>query len=169
MGTVFATTLQASFQDTAAQLGAFAGGEQATFGSEGAFPDLSQIEAQIRGQFDAEYETLAGLIESGDREGLEQALSELPIPAQAQTQLVLASQNPLTRRVVLGQLQTRLDERAAEVAAQVTEGVKTAFTAAITRIFFYALFIIALGWLVTLFVPELPLRKSFDQPSAALD
>ncbi len=169
MGTVFATTLQASLQDTAAQLGDFAGGNQAALASEGAFPDLGQIESQIREAFDAEYQTLKGVIESGDQAGLEGALSELPIPAQAQTQLVLAAQNPLTRGAVLEQLRSQFDRQGAEVAAQVTRGVKTAFTNAITRIFGYALVAVALAWLVTLFVPELPLRKTFDAPAALVD
>ncbi|HUX49651.1 MAG TPA: MDR family MFS transporter [Spirochaetia bacterium] len=45
--------------------------------------------------------------------------------------------------------------------------VKAAFATAITRIYTYLIFILVLGIIATLFVPELPLRKTHGAPPAA--
>jgi hypothetical protein len=45
-------------------------------------------------------------------------------------------------------------------APQVQAQTRTAFAEAITRNYFYTLFIVAAAWLVTCLVPQLPLRKT---------
>jgi EmrB/QacA subfamily drug resistance transporter len=53
-------------------------------------------------------------------------------------------------------------EGAAPGAAGASPAVREAFAAALHPVFEIALVLVALGWLVTLFVPELPLRRHFD-------
>lgn len=233
MGTVFATSLQGSFQQSASQFGAL-GASPAGAASEGAFPDLKQIEVQVRAQFDAayaeyqaalaegdegaraqalaspliperykaplrdaagaaaaasQYQRVAAAVEAGDPEALRAALGEAGVPAFVQGQIVQAAQDPAQRSEVLQQLEVRLapasapaagegvdleqlrselSAQADTVAGEVERSVKTAFTDAITQIFLYGLFIVAVGWLITLFVPELPLRKGFEQSAPAV-
>jgi hypothetical protein len=52
------------------------------------------------------------------------------------------------------------------VAAQVTVALKKAFTDALRRVYFWGLFVVALGFLVTLFLPELELRKTVGHAPA---
>ncbi|UOQ77572.1 hypothetical protein MUN84_02405 [Hymenobacter sp. 5516J-16] len=47
-------------------------------------------------------------------------------------------------------------------AAQVSPALKAAFSQAISRVYLFNIFLVAGGLLMTLFVPELPLRKSND-------
>jgi hypothetical protein len=59
------------------------------------------------------------------------------------------------------------DAQAARATDEVTGALKSAFTDAITRVYFWGLFVVALGFLVTLFLPELALRKTRGAAHAA--
>ena len=143
----------------------------------------------VRGQFAAQYAAIANAVEGGDTQALTAALQETQISAPAQAQIVQAAQNPNARSAVLaqlreqfntqadvvaaqattqalGQIRTQLDAQAQTVSSNVNNAIRTSFTAAVTRVFFYSLFIIALSWLVTWFIPELPLRKTLDRTAA---
>ena len=52
------------------------------------------------------------------------------------------------------------------MVAQVDAGVKASFTEAITKVYFYVLFIVISAWIATLFIPVLPLRTSMDATPA---
>ncbi len=52
--------------------------------------------------------------------------------------------------------------------AQVRTALKQAFNTAITRIYFFTLFIVAAGFLFTWFIPEIPLKKSNEAPEPAV-
>jgi EmrB/QacA subfamily drug resistance transporter len=56
---------------------------------------------------------------------------------------------------------------AGEVVAQAQRGVELAFADAVTRVYFYILFIVLVGWFVTLLVPELPLGRTIGRPRVA--
>jgi hypothetical protein len=60
----------------------------------------------------------------------------------------------------LPQVRQQLNRRADMVAIRLHEGVKVAFADAITRNYFFVLFIVAAAWLATWLVPQLPLRKT---------
>ncbi len=138
-----------------------------------------------------DFGVIEGAVNSGDADALRAALTSTPIPAPVQGQIVQAAQDPAQREGVLERLRTQLgggasattpqnDEElltsykaqleglATTVATQVSDAIRLSFTAAVTRIFFYSLFIIVAGWLVTFFIPELPLRKTFDNPVPAM-
>ena len=138
-----------------------------------------------------DFEAIAAAVNAGDADALTAALAGTPIPAFAQTQIVQAVQDPAQREGVLERLRTQLgaataagapqnddelltgykaqlDGLSTTVATQVGDAIRQSFTAAVTRIFFYSLFVIVAGWLITFFIPELPLRKTFDNPAPAM-
>ncbi|GHF94485.1 MFS transporter [Deinococcus piscis] len=57
----------------------------------------------------------------------------------------------------LASIKAELDQQGTELAGQVNTGLKEGFTAAMTRMFGSAIWVAALGLLITLFVPVLPL------------
>ncbi|HEY1011169.1 MAG TPA: MDR family MFS transporter [Herpetosiphonaceae bacterium] len=57
-------------------------------------------------------------------------------------------------------------ERGRELAKEIDLGMKQAFTTSITSIYVYALVLIAIGFLIALFIPQLPLRKTNHAPLA---
>ena len=166
MGTVLATTLAASFAGL--DLGAAPGGAAEQLGSTGG-ADIAQT---IQASFDAQYQAIAGALEQGDTQALSAALSASPLPPEAQAGIqqgaAQVAGNPQATQGFLAQLKTTFDEQAAQVTSQVTETTRQAFTTAITRIYFYTIFIVAIAWLVTCFVPELKLRDTNAAPGAAV-
>ena len=52
-------------------------------------------------------------------------------------------------------------------AAAVLRTLKAAFARSVTRIFSYTIFIVLAALLMTLFIPELPLRRTQEQSGAA--
>jgi hypothetical protein len=60
----------------------------------------------------------------------------------------------------LQKIKTSLDEQAAKATAGVTLALKKAFTDAIRQVYFWGLFVIALGFVLTLLMPELALKKT---------
>ena len=137
-----------------------------------------------------DFEAISNAVNAGDSDALTAALANTPIPNFAQEQIVQAAQDPAQRAGVLERLQSQLggtnaaapqnneelltayraqlDQLSGTVATDVTNAIRVSFTAAVTRIFFYSLFIIVGGFIITFFIPELPLRKTFDNPAPAL-
>ncbi|HEX7021468.1 MAG TPA: DHA2 family efflux MFS transporter permease subunit, partial [Trueperaceae bacterium] len=149
---------------------------------------------QVEARFQDLYQALAAATRNGRPEAARKALAQSGLPSEVRTgimQGVTASQDkPQVQQAFLAQLQSQLraqadqvarqateqtlaqiksqfDQQADQVAAEVTHALKVAFTDAITRIYFLALFVIAAGWFVTWFVPELPLRKTLDTSAMA--
>jgi hypothetical protein len=59
----------------------------------------------------------------------------------------------------LSAIKTQLAAQREEITQQVETGIKKSFAQAITRIYFYVVFIAVAGLLVIFFIPELPLRR----------
>jgi EmrB/QacA subfamily drug resistance transporter len=59
----------------------------------------------------------------------------------------------------LSSINSELNSRKKELIQEVQTGIKKSFAEAITRIYFYVIFIAAAGLLVIFFIPQLPLRK----------
>lgn len=87
----------------------------------------------------------------------------------AQVKAGLNAQQPAivaqATQAALSRIRTALDEQATKLTADVTSALKKAFTDAITTLFFWGLFIIGAGFVLTLFLPELALR---DQTEATV-
>ena len=175
LGTVLATTLAASFSQNMPQefAGAFGdAGAEFGGGAEGGFASTggAEVGERIRAAFDAQYEAIAGAVESGDAAALSTVLERSPLPAVAQAGIRAgaagARNNPQATAGFLAGLKSQIETQANTLGQQVERGIKVSFTTAITKIYFYVIFIVVAGWLVTLFIPELPLRKTLDRAEA---
>ncbi len=73
-----------------------------------------------------------------------------------------AAQRAAATDRLLAAIKSRLDVQAKIVGGEVTRAIKLSFAEAISRIYFWVIFIAIAGFLVTLFIPELPLRRTFE-------
>jgi hypothetical protein len=53
------------------------------------------------------------------------------------------------------------------MTAGARRAIKEAFAKAVTRIFFYSMFAVVVSWLMTLFIPEIPLRNTRQRSAVA--
>lgn len=156
MGTVLAVSLVSAFQDTGSPLAALgAGAGDATEMAEGG---LDHIAETVQTRFDQSEATARVAFGGEDQAAIENAIAMFPRPTR--TRILAASPAELP-----GVLHAAFAQAAEATTAQVTATVREAFAEAITRIYRYLLVVVALGWLVTLFVPEIPLRTTFDHPA----
>jgi EmrB/QacA subfamily drug resistance transporter len=152
------------------------------------------IAAQVKAGEDAQYQRVAAALTSGSRAALKGLLEDPTLPDPLKSRLgnipvsVLVDQKALAG--VLGQVRAGIDEQtpalvqlatknalekiragmdaqAARVTAAVTTALKKAFTEALRRVYFWGLFVVAAGFIVTLFLPELALRKTVGHAPAA--
>ncbi|HUX19787.1 MAG TPA: MDR family MFS transporter [Spirochaetia bacterium] len=144
----------------------------------------------VQKQFDAQYQAIAAAAHSGNVAGLKEVLASSKLPEQAQGALVgivargggqaldgflaqLKSQFDQQAKTVgeaattsaLAQIKTQLDMQATQVSAQVSNGIKSSFADAITKIYFYLIFISIVGLIISAFVPQIPLRKTLEHAS----
>lgn len=147
--------------------------------------DRGTIADQVNSQLDAHYEAIAATLAGGkpgalkalledprlsaalkdqlatippgalaDPRGVEAVLSRLRGDLDAQAPAIVAQATAST----LGAVRSGFDALAAKLGGEVTSALKRAFTDAIRRIYFWGLFAVGLAFVVTLFLPELPLR-----------
>ena len=155
MGTLLATSLASSFsQDMPPALQqTFQPGPSSSrqLQSSGG----SQVGERIRQAYDQVYQRVAQAVEA-DNTAEVSALTRNPLlGAEMQQQL----QRGLTKSQ-LPAFQKQLQQQAQQTTTEAQEAIRKAFNTAIIRIYFYTLFIVAIGFVVTWFVPEIPLRKS---------
>ncbi len=55
-----------------------------------------------------------------------------------------------------------MDEKAAALTQEVTGALRASFTEAVKTVYFWGLFVVGLGFVVALFLPELALRGRAD-------
>jgi EmrB/QacA subfamily drug resistance transporter len=145
------------------------------------------IEGQVRAGLDAEYKGIAAALESGRPAGLAALLADPKLPPPLKDQIgkfpVAVLANPAAVKGVLTtirknmdaeepalaqqatqaaltQIKATFDAQAVTLTAAVSAALKKAFTEAIDRVYFWGMFVIILGFVVTLFLPELTLRKT---------
>ena len=161
MGTVLATSLSASFAEVQA-------------GDAGFSPQFSRsggadIEGAILGQMEEQFVLLAEAVRGGDVQAISEALQDIPMPPAAKVGITLGAAgvrgNEEATSSFLEQLHQRMEGAAQEAAGQVTAQIRGAFAGAITLIFRSLLLVVAAGWLVTIFIPVLPLRTTNDIPN----
>jgi EmrB/QacA subfamily drug resistance transporter len=154
------------------------------------------IAAQVKTQMEAQYQAVSLALMSGKPAAL-QALRDNPqLPAALKEQLgripaaalaspqgvkgVLAgvrqameAQLPAVTAAatqeILGQARSSLDTQAVTLTDGVTTALKKALTEAILRVYFWGIFVVVAGLLVTLFLPEIALRKSHGHAAAAAE
>ena len=177
------TAAMAADQSPAMQaMAAEFGGGSGAIGNAG----LEEIDARIHDAFDQQYQEIEQALSSGNPAAI-RALAENPaIPQEFRDRLSAmipmppvgstdtdsataagepaaagaspAASIPLDR--VLPVIRDQINQQADQVAETVLGLVKGAFADAVTRIYFYSIFVLAIGFIIALFVPELPLRKT---------
>jgi EmrB/QacA subfamily drug resistance transporter len=158
MGTVFATSLTLSFAtivpapipglDLTRQTQLGESSMQAT-GESNNRQKIQQI-------FSREYTLIERAVIGKDEQARQQLLQDPFLPAVYKEQL----RNDQITEGLLPAVKTQLYQQGLALDQQITQGVKEAFARAITKIYFYTIFVAIAGLVVTWFVPEIPLRKS---------
>jgi EmrB/QacA subfamily drug resistance transporter len=156
------------------------------------------IAASIKKGFEAQYQGIANVIDSGKPEALKALLSNPQLPAELKKQLSQippqALANPQARAGILAGMKKGMDAAQTQAVQTATQGavdgvskaldeaktkilpaidklemaLKESFTDGITIVYKLGILIAILGFLITLAIPELPLRKagSFGPPAA---
>ncbi len=165
LGTVLATSLATNFGSAA--LPDVAGVAEAPNFTEGAASrGLADIVPQVKAEFDKTYGLIEKVIREGD-EGARAALLTNPnLPEALISQLSTApdtsSESAPNPDAMLTAIRSQLDAQAEIVTTEVTNTVKGVFADAIAKLYRYLLILTVLGFIATLFVPSIELRKTIE-------
>jgi EmrB/QacA subfamily drug resistance transporter len=130
-----------------------------------------KIEQAIADQFAARREVLSRALRDTDPAAIAALRNDPQFPAQQKAMLDMISSLPVAaREQALSQVLARLDEAEQTARAegralgqQISAALKDAFTTSVTTIYWYAVWIALIGFILALFIPELPLRRSYGQ------
>jgi EmrB/QacA subfamily drug resistance transporter len=152
------------------------------------------IAGQVHAGLDAQYQGIAAALSSGKPALLSALLADPKLPAPLKDQIgripVSVLANPAAVKGVLAnirkgmdaeepqivqqatqsalsRIKSAFDEQAVTLTAGVSSALKTAFSEAIDRVYFWGMFVVVLGFVTTLFFPELPLRKTTGHAAMA--
>jgi EmrB/QacA subfamily drug resistance transporter len=165
LGTVLSTTLAARLADyLPAGLAGEGAGSMVIDASQLRSGNLTGIDNRIRAAMLAKYAKVEVALTGADPTALQALLADPALPASLKA--VLAPLPTDTERGTrslgdrLAAAKAILETEAEAATSAVTRALKLAFTDAIKRVYVWVLFIIAAGFIATLFLPELALRKT---------
>jgi EmrB/QacA subfamily drug resistance transporter len=125
-----------------------------------------QIKVRMRGT----YGRIEAVMTRNDPAALKSLLDDplLPDTYKAALQARAAStsasaasaQDGARTQAILAMIRTSLDEMAVTLTTQIGAALKKAFTEAVLRVYFWGLFVIGAGFILTLFLPEIALRRT---------
>jgi EmrB/QacA subfamily drug resistance transporter len=185
MGTIFASSLTTSMQTNMGkamsqlppalqtQMAAPPAGG-AGEGAPAAAPDYAAIKAKIEADSRAQEEQLIKALRDNDAPSAQALLSAPQTPAQLKPllQAVVSQTAPAaTREAALTPILEELSKSRTAAVQGVTgleQATKQSFTEAISNIYRISSLIILAGFLITLFLPEIPLRKTTGIQHTAL-
>jgi hypothetical protein len=135
----------------------------------------NQIEQRIKAQFDEQRALIAKAIRDDDPAAKQALLANPQTPAQLRE--ALQAGIPATaREQVLEQVNAGLDQAEAsalaqgeQIGGQVSGAIKQAFTDSVTGIYWYAIPLVLVAFVLALFIPELPLRRTNSVPAVAIE
>jgi hypothetical protein len=154
------------------------------------------IAAQVRAGMDAQYQAIAAVLMSGKPSALTTLLDDPKIPAPLKDQLgrippaALASAQGVkgilagirqamdaqlpaitaqATQAALAQIKAAFDAQAVTLTDGVTTALKKSLTEAILRVYFWGIFVVVAGFIVTAFLPEIALRTSAAHGPAAAE
>ncbi|HTZ51407.1 MAG TPA: MDR family MFS transporter [Spirochaetia bacterium] len=170
-GTILATTLSAQLPKY------MPAGVQ---GAGAATISMGQLESgnfrpvgdQIRTRMQATYDKIEAVMLRGDESARQGLLADPMLPdaykASLQSPAVPPSGQGAEERVkgILASIKDSMNHAADTIAAQVQSALKKAFTEAVLRIYFWGLFVVAAGFIFTLFLPEIALRTTHGHAPA---
>jgi EmrB/QacA subfamily drug resistance transporter len=179
-GTILATVLSA-------QLPKYMPSGMQNSGMAGMSFSMGQLESgnietvgdQIKAKMLATYDRIEAVMTRSDPAALKSLLDDPLLPdtykAALQARAASAAQAPTAppddprTAATLATIRTSLDSTAAALTTQVGAALKKAFTEAVLRVYFWGLFIVAAGFIFTLFLPEIALRKTHGHAHAPRD
>ena len=133
--------------------------------------NMGAVGDQIKAGVNTVYHQVELAMTKNDQAALAGLLSNPLLPATAKSmlrsRLADPRRSPEATQEALTEVKAALDAEAADMTAGLTSALKTAFTAAVHRVYFLGLFILAAGFVVTLFLPELALRKTAGHAAPA--
>ncbi len=130
-----------------------------------------KIEQAIADQFAARREVISRALRDADPAAIAALRNDPQLPAQQKAMLDMIGSLPAAaREQALSQVLARLDEAEQKARAegralgqQISAALKDAFTTSVTTIYWYAIWIALIGFILALFIPELPLQRSYGQ------
>jgi hypothetical protein len=140
--------------------------------------NMETVGDRIKARMDATYGRIEAVMTRSDPAALRSLLDDPLLPdtykAALKVRAASAAEDPAATpgdartKAMLAAVRTSLDETAAALTTQIGIALKKAFTEAVRRVYFWGLFVIAAGFLFTLFLPEISLRKTHGHVTAAL-
>ncbi len=161
MGSLLATSLSTSFSQKMPPAFQHAMGAQQPSANRMSSTGGSDIGTSIDKSFEQTYQHIAQAVNSSNQAALD-TIAHNPMLSSSLQQTL---QQPVSAEQ-LPAIQQQLQQQAKQVGQQVEEAVRQAFNRGITRVYFYTLFIVAIGFVITWFIPEIPLRKSNQEVPA---
>jgi EmrB/QacA subfamily drug resistance transporter len=134
-----------------------------------------RIEQRIKAQFDEQRALLTKAIRDDDAAAKQALLANPQTPPQLREALGMgipaAAREPALTQALAGldQAETTALAQGAQIGGQVDGAVKRAFTDSVTQIYWYAIPLVLLAFVIALFIPELPLRKTNTVPVVAIE
>jgi hypothetical protein len=124
------------------------------------------VEREIRAAFDRTYLQLEGVVADRDGDALLVVLDDPQVAERYKNAIREHFEGEVANdsggREWLGEIRTTMDRDVNRVATELRERVRYGLASAVTRIYFYAMFLVVAAWTATVFLPELPLRKTHD-------
>jgi len=119
----------------------------------------------IRAESDRQYALAERALHSRDLGALEELMADRRFPTETKKRLITgALAGGAGAEQALAGIRELLTLRAERAATAASLAVRTAFARAVSRVFFYAIFAVLAALAITLFIPELPLRRSQESP-----
>ncbi|WP_027892850.1 MDR family MFS transporter [Calidithermus chliarophilus] len=156
--------LRAQFQFSGNAAGG-EGGAQLSF-------DAEKVKAQIARRFEEQERALRAALEAGDPQAVQKLLADPSTPEELRRALEAGNAGAEVRAAVLAGATRGLEQARQSALAtvdRVEAALKQALTTAIRQVYQIGIVIVLLGLAVTLFIPELPLRRSNAPAPAAAD
>ncbi|MEJ5345046.1 MULTISPECIES: MDR family MFS transporter [Chloroflexus] len=179
---VLTTSLSTSLAPIQAQLppdlaarfdsSALRNGMSAGEGASGEVVDPAvRIEQAIAEQFAVRRDLITRALRDADPAAIATLRSDPQLPAQQKAMLEMVETLPAAaREQALTQVLARLDEAEQTARAegralgqQISTALKNAFTDSVTTIYRYAVWLAVIGLILALFIPQLPLQRSYGQ------
>ncbi|HEX4334755.1 MAG TPA: MDR family MFS transporter [Polyangiaceae bacterium] len=120
---------------------------------------LAKVRASVGTEMSRRLAAVGDAARAGDGELLERAVLDDDAGTRRRAREVLAA--PEERRPsLMPALRAEFDRETEQIMQRVANGIRVAFAVAVTRVYACVAVLVALGWLVTWLLPELPLRKT---------
>jgi len=133
--------------------------------------NLQSVGDQISARMQGAYGKIEAVLTRGDTAARDSLLAD-PLLPESYKEALRAPAPPAgpgsAERVkgILASIKASLESAAASLTVQVQAALRKAFTDAVLRVYFWGLFVVVAGFLITLFLPELALRKTHGHAGA---